>query len=79
MANRTKVIYSLLNFIKYQCVLDEIKTLLARQGVCELVFELIEKYRNQVNDEESRTVMKMACDMIVIILTGGKINKTIFF
>jgi hypothetical protein len=49
---------------------DEIKTLLARQGVCELVFELIEKYRNQVNDEESRTVMKMACDMIVIILTG---------
>ncbi|RZC32954.1 rap1 GTPase-GDP dissociation stimulator 1-B [Asbolus verrucosus] len=49
---------------------EEIKTLLAKKGVCELVFELIEKYRNQVNDEESRSVMKMACDLIVIILTG---------
>ncbi|KAJ3662966.1 hypothetical protein Zmor_007280 [Zophobas morio] len=49
---------------------DDIKTLLAKKGVCELVFELIEKYRNQVNDEESRSVLKMACDMIVIILTG---------
>ncbi|KAJ8950000.1 hypothetical protein NQ318_002411 [Aromia moschata] len=50
---------------------DEIKTLLAKEGVCELLFDLIEKYRHQVNDEESRSVLKMACDLIVIILTGG--------
>ncbi|KAJ8938448.1 hypothetical protein NQ314_011484 [Rhamnusium bicolor] len=49
---------------------DEIKTLLAIEGVCELLFELIEKYRHQVNDEESRSVLKMACDLIVVILTG---------
>ncbi|KAJ8974608.1 hypothetical protein NQ317_019353 [Molorchus minor] len=49
---------------------EEIKNLLAREGVCELLFELIEKHRHKVNDEESRSVLKMACDLIVIILTG---------
>ncbi|XP_018575957.1 rap1 GTPase-GDP dissociation stimulator 1 [Anoplophora glabripennis] len=49
---------------------DEIKALLAKEGVCELLFELIKKYKHQVNDEESRSVLKMACDLIVIILTG---------
>ncbi|EFA00118.1 GTPase-GDP dissociation stimulator vimar [Tribolium castaneum] len=49
---------------------EDIKTILAKKGICELVFELVEKYRSQVNDEESRSVMKMACDIIVIILTG---------
>ncbi|KAG5893659.1 hypothetical protein JTB14_028813 [Gonioctena quinquepunctata] len=49
---------------------DEIKTLLAKEGVCELLFELIEKYRHQVNDEDSRSLLKMACDLIVVILTG---------
>nr|XP_023024992.1 rap1 GTPase-GDP dissociation stimulator 1 [Leptinotarsa decemlineata] len=49
---------------------DEIKTLLAKEGVCELLFELIEKYRHHVNDEDSRSLLKMACDLIVVILTG---------
>ncbi|CAG9816384.1 unnamed protein product [Phaedon cochleariae] len=53
-----------------QCEKDEIKMLLAREGVCELLFELIEKYRHKVDDEDSRSILKMACDLIVVILTG---------
>ncbi|XP_050297947.1 GTPase-GDP dissociation stimulator vimar [Anthonomus grandis grandis] len=49
---------------------DEIKNILAKEGVCELLYDLIEKYRDKVNDEESRAIMKMACDLIVLVLTG---------
>lgn len=52
-------------------VVDEIKSLLAKEGVCELLFSLIEQHRHKVNDDDSRAVMKMACDLIVVILTGG--------
>lgn len=58
--------------------LEEIKALVANKGVCELVFELIEKYRNQVNDDETRSVMKMACDMIVIILMGDECMELLY-
>lgn len=49
---------------------DEIKLCLAKKGICELVYELVEKHGSHVNDEESRSVLKMACDLIVLILTG---------
>ncbi|XP_066151798.1 GTPase-GDP dissociation stimulator vimar [Euwallacea fornicatus] len=49
---------------------DDIKTLLATEGMCELLYDLIEKYRDKVNDEDSRAVLKIACDLIVLILTG---------
>ncbi|KAL1489153.1 hypothetical protein ABEB36_014094 [Hypothenemus hampei] len=49
---------------------DDIKTALAQDGICELLYDLIEKYRGEVEDEDGRSVMKMACDLIVIILTG---------
>ncbi|XP_056634995.1 GTPase-GDP dissociation stimulator vimar [Diorhabda sublineata] len=49
---------------------DEIKVLLAKEGICELLFERIEEYRHQVNDEDSRSVLKMACDFMVMILCG---------
>ncbi|XP_019760839.1 rap1 GTPase-GDP dissociation stimulator 1-B [Dendroctonus ponderosae] len=49
---------------------DEIKNLLGREGICELLFDLIEKHRHRVTDEESRYILKMTCDLIVLILTG---------
>lgn len=51
--------------------LDELKVLFAKDGICELVYGLVEKYKNCVDDEDSRAVLKMACDIIVLILTGG--------
>lgn len=44
----------------------------AEEGICELIYELVEKYSLNVNSEEARAVLKMACDLIVIILTEGK-------
>ncbi|CAG9767174.1 unnamed protein product [Ceutorhynchus assimilis] len=49
---------------------DEFKCILAKEGVCELLFHLIEKYKDKANDEEGRALLKQACDLIVIILTG---------
>jgi len=41
-------------------------------GLCELLVQLLEKHKSLVDDDETRNLMKMACDLIVLILTGGK-------
>lgn len=51
---------------------DDTKLLLAKNAVCELVFNHVEQHKAEVNDENSREVLKMVCDMIVLVLTGGK-------
>lgn len=58
-------------------ILDDVKLYLAKEGTCELVYDLVEKYGNHVDDEESRALLKVACDLIVVILTGG--NMFYFF
>lgn len=35
-----------------------------------LIFMCILCFRDKVNDEDSRSILKMACDLIVLILTG---------
>lgn len=60
-----------LEIFQVQCEKDEIKTLLAKGAVCELLFDLIQEHGHEVNDDDSRSVLKMACDLIVVILTGG--------
>lgn len=45
---------------------------LAKAGLCELLVELLEKHRPLVEDDETRNLFKMACDLIIIILNGGK-------
>ena len=46
--------------------------LLAKAGVCELLLKLLEKHGPRCTDEETRSVLKVACNLIVLILTGGK-------
>lgn len=65
-----EICVSCLEIFHGQSEQEEIKVLLAKEGVCELLFERIEEYRHQVNDEDSRSVLKMACDFIVMILCG---------
>ncbi|XP_030755329.1 rap1 GTPase-GDP dissociation stimulator 1 isoform X2 [Sitophilus oryzae] len=48
---------------------DDIKLVIAKEGVCELLCELIEKYRDKVNDDDGRSVLRMACDFIVLTST----------
>ncbi|XP_044760544.1 rap1 GTPase-GDP dissociation stimulator 1-B [Coccinella septempunctata] len=47
---------------------DKVQFLLAKLNVCEKIFELIEKYKGLIEDEESRSILKMACDLINNIL-----------
>lgn len=46
--------------------------LLAQNGLCELLYNLLEQHKNLVSDEESRALLKQACDLIVLILTGDQ-------
>lgn len=52
---------------------DELKLQLAKDGVCETIYRLLETYKTLANTNEARALMKLACDLIVLILTGGMI------
>lgn len=51
---------------------DDVKLELAKGGVCETIYGLLETYKTLANTSEARALMKLACDLIVLILTGGK-------
>lgn len=51
---------------------DEVKLLLAREGLCEHIFNSLEKYKTFEGNVETKSLVKLSCDLIVIILTGGK-------
>ncbi|XP_018364386.1 PREDICTED: rap1 GTPase-GDP dissociation stimulator 1-B [Trachymyrmex cornetzi] len=49
---------------------ENAKLLLAKAGVCELLLKLLEKHSPQCTDEETRSILKVTCNLIVLILTG---------
>lgn len=68
------VVESCLELLQYQAESDDVKLLLAKEGVCENIFESIEKYKEFVGNVEARSLVKMSCDLIVLILTGGMVE-----
>lgn len=58
-------------------VSESTKLLLAKAGVCELLLKLLEKHGPHCTDEEARSVLKVACDLIVLILTGGNYQSIV--
>jgi hypothetical protein len=54
---------------------ENAKLLLAKTGVCELLLSLLEKHSPGCKDEETRSILKIACNLIVLILTGGEYMK----
>ncbi|GJQ68543.1 hypothetical protein Trydic_g17111 [Trypoxylus dichotomus] len=67
-----------LEILRQQSDNDDLKFSLAKLGTCELVYNLVEKYGNQVKDEDSRSALKLACDLIVLILTGDDAMKYLY-
>lgn len=63
-----------LELLHYQAENDDIKLLLAKEGLCETIYRLLEKYKTLASSNGARALMKLACDLIVLILTGGKFN-----
>lgn len=50
---------------------DDVKLLLAKEGLCETIYRLLEQYKTQATTNEARALMKLACEIVVLILTGG--------
>lgn len=59
-----------LELLHYQAENDEVKLVLAKGGVCQTIFELLEKHKERPKTDDARAVMKLACDLIVLVLTG---------
>lgn len=47
--------------------------MLAQEGLCETIYKLLEKYKTQATTSEARALMKLACEIVVLILTGGEL------
>lgn len=60
-----------MNLKNFALVLESVRLHLAKAGLCELLVQLLEKHRPLVDDDETRNLLKMACDLIIIILNGG--------
>uniref|UniRef100_A0A1B0CRW1 Putative rho/rac gtpase guanine nucleotide exchange factor smggds/vimar n=1 Tax=Lutzomyia longipalpis TaxID=7200 RepID=A0A1B0CRW1_LUTLO len=60
-----------LELLHYQAEYDDVKVLLAKEGLCETIYRLLEKYKTFASsNSDARALMKSACDLIVLILTG---------
>lgn len=71
-SSSSDVVESCLELFQCQAESDDIKLLLAKQGVCEHIFESLEKYKSYIGNVEARSLIKLSCDLVVLILTGGK-------
>ncbi|XP_074104665.1 visceral mesodermal armadillo-repeats [Cotesia typhae] len=67
-----------LELIQVQAEHESAKTLLAKAGACELLIQLIEKHVPKCVDEDTRSVLKMACNLIVLILTGDESMNVLY-
>jgi hypothetical protein len=63
----------ILELLNYQAENDDVKLLLAKEGLCEMIYILLEKNKEKVHTNNSKALMKSACDLIIIILTGGRL------
>lgn len=61
-----------LELLHYQAENDDVKLLLAKDGLCETIYNLLEKYKTLASTSEARALMKLACELIVLILTGDE-------
>ncbi|KAF7990828.1 hypothetical protein HCN44_000633 [Aphidius gifuensis] len=61
-----------LELLHSQAENDKIQIMLAKAGVCKVLVNLLEKHIEKCKDEEARTLLKIACNLIVIIITGDE-------
>lgn len=71
-SNNPEVIESCLELLQCQAESDDVKLLLAKEGLCEHIFNSLEKYKKLLENVEAKGLVKLTCDLIVLILTGGK-------
>lgn len=72
-STNSDVVESCLELLQCQAESDDIKFLLARESVCEHIFDSIEKYKTFEGSMDAESLVKLSCDLIVLILTGGEL------
>lgn len=74
-SKNSEVVESCLELLLCQSESDDVKLLLAREGLCEHIFNSLGTYKNFAGDEmETKSLVKLGCDLIVLILTGGEMG-----
>lgn len=66
------VVESCLELLQCQAESDDVKLLLAKEGICEHIFGSLTEYKNLVGSIEAESLVKLSCDLIVLILTGDE-------
>lgn len=51
---------------------DDVKLLLAKEGLLEHICNSLEKYKTFVGSVDTKSLVKLSCDLIVLVLTGGE-------
>lgn len=64
------VVESCLELLQCQAESDDVKLLLAKEGICEHIFRSLSEYKNLVGSVDAESLVKLSCDLIVLILTG---------
>lgn len=67
-----------LELLHAQAEYETVKEYLANVGLCELLITLLEKHKPLVDDDEARNLMKTACDLIVLVLTGDNSMNALY-
>jgi hypothetical protein len=57
---------------------ESVKTHLAKAGLCEQLNALAQKHKDLLQDDEARSLLKMACDLIVSVLTGDEAMEILY-
>lgn len=65
------VLDSLLELIGTLCEHDAFKLQLAKEGLCDHLLSLVAQHELST-EEEDQTILKLACDIVVLILTGDE-------
>lgn len=66
------VVEACLELLQCQAESDEVKLLLAKEGICEHIFGSLDKYKSLKGSVDAESLVKLSCDLIVLILTGGE-------
>ncbi|XP_033329911.1 visceral mesodermal armadillo-repeats [Megalopta genalis] len=67
-----------LELLHGQAESENAKLLLAKAGVCELLLKLLEKHSPYCTDDEARSVLKIACNLIILVLTGDQSMNNLY-
>lgn len=70
--SNSEVAESCLELLLCQAESDDVKLLLARDGLCEHIFHSFEKFKSLEGDLEAKSLLKLTCDLIVLVLTGDE-------